>query len=497
MNILMISPKYPDTYWSFNHALKFISKKAANPPLGLLTVASMLPEDWNRRLVDMNVEELKDDDILWSDYVFIGAMSVQQESAKEVIDKCWTLSRKIIAGGPLFTGEPENYYDLVDYLVLNEAEITFPKFLDDFYKGKPSGVYRTDQFCDIKHTPAPDYSLVNVNKYAQLSLQYSRGCPYDCEFCEITALLGHKFRTKTSDQIILELNNLYNTGFRGNILIVDDNFIGNRKKLKEDLLPAMIEWAEEKGHPFFYSTEASINLADDPELMEMMVRAGFGKVFVGIETPAEESLAECDKNHNLQRDLITCVNQIQQAGMEVTAGFIVGFDNDTPNIFQRQIDFIQNSGIITAMVGMLNAMNNTKLYKRLEDEGRLLERSDGNNTGYTLNFIPKMDSEVLIRGYKSIVGTIYSGKQFNERVIRFLEMYQPKIKLQTKITFGRLKAFFRSIFYLGILSEERKWYWKLLFWSLVNRPSTFSLAITYSIYGYHFRRVFTELEQSA
>ncbi len=490
MNILLVGPKYPDTYWSFKYALKFVSKKASNPPLGLLTISSLLPGEWNKKLVDLNVSSLKDKEILWADYIFLGAMTVQQESAKQVIARCRQLERKIIAGGPLFTGEPENYIDLVDHLILNEAEITLPLFLEDLANNNPRRRYSTNQYTELSLSPTPDYSLINVSKYAQLNLQFSRGCPYDCEFCEITALLGHRFRIKSTEQILAELENIYQTGFRGNVFFVDDNFIGNRKKLKNDLLPAMTSWAKERSYPFYYITEASINLADDSELMDQMVQAGFGKVFVGIETPDPASLAECDKTNNLNRDLITCVNRIQKAGMEVTAGFIVGFDNDTPGIFQRQIDFIQESGIVTAMVGLLNAMNNTRLYKRLSEEGRILERTSGDNTGYAINFIPKMDRELLLKGYDSIVQTIYSGKEFNERVIRFLKVYNPKNKLQTKLTFGRLMAFIRSVLILGILSEERIWYWKLLFWSLFNRPSTFSLAITYSIYGYHFRRVF-------
>ena len=493
MNILLLSPKYPDTYWSFKHALKFISKKAMNPPLGLLTVAALLPGEWNKKLVDLNVSSLKDENLLWADYIFIGAMSVQQESAKQVIAQCRQLNKIIIAGGPLFTGEPENYVDLVDHMILNEAEITLPLFLEDLSKNTAGKIYRTDDYPDLRLSPMPDYSLINVSNYATLNLQFSRGCPYDCEFCEITALLGHRFRIKSANQILIELENIYQTGFRGNVFFVDDNFIGNRNKLKDELLPAMIKWAKDRAHPFFYTTEVSINLADDSDLMDLMVQAGFGKVFVGIETPDEASLVECDKNQNLHRDLLTCVNLIQTAGMEVTAGFIVGFDNDTPGIFQRQIDFIQQSGIITAMVGLLNALNNTRLYKRLFEEGRLLERSSGDNTGYTINFIPKMDRELLMKGYDTIVRTIYSGKAYNERVIRFLKLYNPRIKLQTRFTFGKLMAFIRSIVLLGILSEERMWYWKLLFWSLFNRPSTFSLAITYSIYGYHFRRVFRNI----
>jgi len=493
MNILLVSPKYPDTYWSFKHALKFISKKATNPPLGLMTVASLLPGDWHKKLVDLNVSTLKDKDLDWADYVFIGAMSVQQESARQIIETCRQLNKTIVAGGPLFTGEPEKFLETVDHLVLNEAEITLPLFLNDLLNDEPKKIYKTDEHPDIKLTPAPDYSLIDVSKYAQLNLQYSRGCPFDCEFCEITALLGHKFRTKSTEQILLELTNIYNTGFRGNVFFVDDNFIGNRKKLKTDLLPAMIDWAKELGHPFEYTTEASINLADDDRLMDQMVNAGFVKVFVGIETPDEACLTECDKNNNLQRDLIGCVRRIQTTGMEVTAGFIVGFDNDNLDIFQRQIDFIQKSGIITAMVGLLNALNNTRLHKRLSDEGRILDNFTGDNTAYSMNFIPKMDKGVLLDGYQSIIRNIYSSKAYTERVIQFLKVYKPRIKLKTHFTFTRIMAFIRSIFYLGIFNKGQFWYWKLFFWSLLNRPATFPLAITYSIYGYHFKRVFRDI----
>jgi radical SAM superfamily enzyme YgiQ (UPF0313 family) len=493
MNILLVSPKYPDTFWSFKHALKFIAKKATNPPLGLLTVASLLPGEWNKKLVDLKVSSLKDQDILWADYVFIGAMSVQQDSTRQIIDRCRKLDRKIVAGGPLFTGEPENYTELVDHLVLNEAEITLPIFLNDLRANTLEKIYRTDKHPEMDLSPIPDYSLIDESKYAQLNIQYSRGCPYNCEFCEITALLGHRFRIKSTERILEELDNIYETGFRGNVFFVDDNFIGNKKKLKGDLLPAMIRWAEERDYPFIYTTEASINLADDPELMDQMVQAGFVRVFVGIETPDEAGLEECNKTHNRQRNLIDCVNQIQSQGMEVTAGFIVGFDSDTPEIFQRQIDFIQESGIITAMVGMLNAPNNTKLYQRLSEEGRIVDNFSGNNTNYSMNFIPKMDRDLLMKGYQTIIQNIYSSKAYYERVVRFLKTYKPKVDLQTRITYGKLMALMRSVLHLGILNKSRIYYWKLFFWSLFNRPATFSLAITYSIYGYHFRKVFRDV----
>jgi len=489
MRVLLISPEYPDTYWSFRYALKFVAKKAANPPLGLLTIAAMLPASWEKKVVDLNVAPLRDRDIDEADYVLISAMSVQAPSASRVIEKCKSHGKLIIAGGPMFTGDPD-LFPQVDHLVLNEAEITLPLFIADLERGEAKRIYRTDLFADISHTPPPDYSLIKASSYAQLSLQYSRGCPFDCEFCEITALLGRRVRTKSSDQILAELDQIYHTGFTGNVFFVDDNFIGNRRKLKKDLLPAIREWNLAHGSPFTFTTEASIDLADDPELMIEMVAAGFEKVFVGIETVDEESLRECDKAHNLDRDLIQSVKQIQTAGIEVAAGFIVGFDSDTPNIFQRQINFIQQTGIITAMVGLLNAPQRTRLYKRLESEGRLHEGFDGNNTNNDMNFTPKMDREKLVAGFQSIHQGIYSSKAYYKRLKGFLKRFKPGVKASKRSAGDQIKALLRSVFYLGILSRSRYYYWKLFVWSLLFRPRMFPLAITYSIYGYHFRKVY-------
>lgn len=492
MNILLVNPKTPDTYWSFNHALRFIAKKAANPPLGILTVAAMLPDTWEKKLIDLNVASLRDKDLQWAEYVFISAMSIQQDSVREIIEKCKIHQKRIVAGGPLFTGEPENFTD-IDHLVLNEAEITFPQFLSDLGWNKARKIYRTDKHAPMDASPAPDYTLIDHNKYAQLSIQYSRGCPFNCEFCEITALLGRKVRTKSTGQILHELDNIYKTGYRGNVFFVDDNFIGNKKKLIRELLPAIIRWNNSQGNPFDFTTEASINLSDDPELMKLMREACFIKVFIGIETPDEKSLEECDKKMNKQRDLIHCVNRIQSNGMEVMAGFIVGFDNDSPGIFQRQIDFIQQSGIITAMVGLLNAPNNTRLYERLSKEGRIINYASGDNTGYSINFIPKMDKEELLTGYQTILRNIYSSKAYYERVIRFLKDFQPTFNSQTAFTFGRILALLRSMVILGIFTSNQLYYWRLFFWSLIYRPKLFPLAITYSIYGYHFKKVFRDL----
>lgn len=489
MKILLVNPKYPITYWSFKYALKFISIKAANPPLGLLTVASLLPETWEKKLVDMNVMKLKSSDILWADYIFISAMAVQKESAREVIDKCQILEKKIVAGGPLFSSEYENFTD-VDHLILNEAEITLPQFLKDIEMGWPKRIYKTSNYAELTETPIPDYSLLNVKNYGMLNIQFSRGCPYNCEFCDITALLGHKVRVKSVTQILLELDNIKNTGWRGPVFFVDDNFIGNKQILKKELLPAMIKWMKNNKHPFMFTTEASVNLADDQELMTLMVKAGFSRVFVGIETPEEDSLIECSKTQNHKRDMVQCVKDIQSNGMEVMAGFIVGFDNDKPTTFQRQIDFIQKTGIVSAMVGLLNAPKLTKLYKRLNDEGRIIDDWNGDNTNYSMNFVPVMNKNELISGYKQILNGIYSTQTYYKRVLSFMKTFNPPLKFRRKIAFNEIGALLKSILIIGILNESRRYYWKLFFWSLFRKPQLFTLAITYSIYGYHYMKVF-------
>lgn len=489
MNILLVYPEYPDTYWSFSHALRFISKKAAYPPLGLITVAAMLPESWEKKLIDLNIEKLSDKDLLWADYVMISAMSVQTKSVNAIVERCKKLDKKIIAGGPLFTAEHEAYAN-IDHLILNEAEITLQPFLDDLENGSPKKAYSSQSFANVKETPIPDYSLLKIDHYGSLSIQYTRGCPFNCDFCDITALFGKKVRAKTTAQIIAELDNLKAAGFEGSLFFVDDNFIGNRKVLKDDLLPAIIKWMEDNGHPFFFLTEASVNLADDDTLMEMMVKAGFAKVFIGIETPDEASLVECSKTQNNNRDLIEAIRIIQSYGMEVSAGFIVGFDNDTSSIFQRQIDFIQKSGVISAMVGLLNAPRKTRLYERLKKEGRIIADFDGDNTNFALNFEPIMNKEELLKGYQHILDGIYSSRPYFERVKNFLVEFEPKVHNQTKLTLQKIKALLRSVVILGVVDEGRKYYWKLFFWSLFKKRRVFSMAITYAVYGYHYRKVF-------
>ncbi len=488
MKILLVYPHYPDTFWSFRHALKFIGRKASFPPLGLLTVAAMLPGEWEKRLVDMNVRPLADEELVWADYVFISAMTVQRESAQDVIARCRRLGVKIVAGGPLFTAYHDAFPE-VDHLVLGEAELTLAPFLADLARGEARHLYTDERRADLRETPIPLWDLVEVKNYAAMNIQYGRGCPFDCEFCDITALFGRKPRSKTPEQLIAELESLYARGWRGSIFFVDDNFIGDRGKLKREILPAIIDWMEQRGRPFYFYTEASINLADDPHLMELMVRAGFEEVFIGIETPHEEGLAESGKVQNRNRDMVASVKCIQQAGLQVHGGFIVGFDSDPPSIFDKQIRFIQESGIVTAMVGVLSAMRGTKLYQRLDLEGRLLGDSSGSNTSIDLNFVPRMEANALISGYRTILDTIYAPKQYYQRVITLLKEYRPLHLGKFHLQHGYLGALFKSILYLGVIGKERLQFWKLVFWSLSRKPRLFPLAITYAIYGFHFRKV--------
>jgi radical SAM superfamily enzyme YgiQ (UPF0313 family) len=473
MKILLIYPQYPESFWSFKHALKFISKKAAVPPLGLITVSALLPETWQKKLVDMNVSELDEKEIAWADYVFISAMYIQKESVSKVITACIKQGTKIVAGGPLFTQEYNSYHQ-VDHFVLNEAEITLPLFLNDLLSGNAKRIYKTEEFADLSLSPVPDYHLLDIKKYAFMSIQSSRGCPFSCEFCEITSLLGHKVRMKNTCQIIDELEALYRLNWRGAVSVVDDNFIGNKKVIKTALLPTLKSWMQKNNYPFVFSIQSSINLADDKELLSLMVETGFTSAFIGIETPDETALQTCNKVQNQKRNLLQCVREIQHAGMLVSGGFIVGFDSDNSSVFEKQIDFIQKSGIVSAMVGLLNAPKNTLLYKRLEAENRLTSETTGNNTDSSLNFHPRMDFNELIDGYKNIIDSIYATKPYYKRVRQLLINYKRRHRKNKKISLALIAGFLRSVFVIGIINEGRLEYWKLIVWTLLYRPALFS-----------------------
>lgn len=495
MKILLLYPKFPKTFWSFKYALPFIGKRAAFPPLGLLTVAALLPKEWEKKLIDLNVENLNDKDFQWADFIFISAMVIQKDSVKEIINRVKKSKKKIVAGGPLFTTGYEEFLEDIDYFVLGEAEaeVSLPLFLEDFKRGNLKKIYKPNQWPDVTKTPIPLWELIDMKKYASMSIQFSRGCPFNCEFCDIVLLNGRFPRTKDKEQILNELNALYQRGWRGNVFFVDDNFIGNKIKLKKEILPAIIDWMEEKKYPFDFNTQTSINLADDKELMESMVRAGFNTVFIGIESPNEESLKECGKFQNVNRNLLESIRIIQNHSLEVQAGFIIGFDQDTPSIFDRMIVFIQRSGIATAMVGLLQAPLKTRLWKRLRKEERLISQSTGNNTDCTINFLPKMKLHFLISGYKRVVNHIYSPKNYYQRLINFLKEYKPRKKKNYQFDFNQILALLKSIWILGIKEKERLYYWKLFFWVLFRKPRLFPLTIKMAIKGFHFRKISEEI----
>ena len=378
----------------------------------------------------------------------------------------------------------------IDHYVLNDAEVTLPLFLEDLAKGEPKPLYSTTTYPPMKLTPVPRWDLARLSRYAEISIQYSRGCPYDCDFCDIGVLFGRKIRTKTADQITNELDKLYELKWRGEVFFVDDNFIGNKTKLKRDLLPSLLEWQKRHNFPFTFSTEASIDLAQDDELMQSMVGVGFTSIFVGVETTNETALEECNKVHNTRHDPLESIRRIQKRGMMVKGGFIVGFDSDDSTIFDKLAEFIQSSGIVTAMVGLLNAPKGTKLYKRLLGEERILHNMSGDNTDSTINFIPKMDIQTLVQGYRKIIKDIYTPKEYYKRVRTFLREFPKKSMKGQHIGFRDISAFFKSLFLLGVVGKERNQYWQLLFWTLFRRPRQFALAITLAIYGFHFRKVF-------
>src|SRR5215813_13335428 len=421
MKTLLVYPEFPDTYWSFRHALSFEGKRSAYPPLGLLTVSAMLPDTWERRLVDMNIQPLKPSDIKWADLVFASAMIVQKDSLRRVVELCKAEGKRVVIGGPYATSGAK-HLPQADHIFLGEAETTLPEFVRDLERGAPKRIYQAAERPALSAAPIPDFHLADLRRYSAMPVQYSRGCPFQCEFCDIIEIYGRVPRTKSNEQMLAELDALKDAGWRGMVFIVDDNFIGNKKNVRH-FMPDLIDWSRRNRNPFSYITEASVNLAEDDALLQQMEDAGFRRIFLGIETPVEDSLKEAQKGQNTRRDLLESVHKIQSYGMEVMAGFILGFYNDPDDIFERQVNFIRESGIPLAMVGLLNALPDTQLWRRLEKEDRLLEMSHGNNTDCTLNFIPKMNAAVLIEGYKQILRNIYSPREYYNRALECLSRF--------------------------------------------------------------------------
>lgn len=493
IRVLMVYPRIPTTYWSFEYALPFINQKGLMPPLGLLTVAALLPENFQVRLIDMNVEDLSLSDLENTDLVFISAMIVQKSSFHEVVALCNEMEVPVVAGGPYPT---TSYKEIagVDYFVLNEGEITIPLFLEDYRQGKAKHIYEDLRKPDIQKSPVPRFDLIRIHDYATMALQNSRGCPFNCEFCDIIEMFGRNPRYKLPEQVCDELNAIAATNYQGPLFIVDDNFIGNKRKVKE-LLKSLISWQKEHGYPFSLFTEASIDLAGDDELLDLFVQAGFDMVFIGLETPDEEILRQSNKSQNLRMDLVAAVDKIQRKGIEVLAGFILGFDNEEDDIFDRQIKFIQSSSISMAMIGLMLALPNTQLYRRLEAEGRLLSASSGNNTHeLDLNFVPTMPKEQLVDGYKQVLQTIYKPKNYFKRTIDFIhKLPRTRSNLPSERNIIRdVIALLRSIAVQGFSSYAFQ-YWKFLLRVLLRRPSEFPFAVTQAIKGYHFFRITSEI----
>jgi radical SAM superfamily enzyme YgiQ (UPF0313 family) len=486
MNILLVYPRNPSTFWSFEHVLKFVSKKSAFPPLGLLTVAAMLPPEWHLRLIDLNVQSLQDTDLGWADYVFLSGMIVHKESAHEIAARCAAFGKTIVAGGPLFTSGHAEFPE-ISHFVLGEAEDLIESLIADIERGELQSLYQSKDWPELARTPVPRWDLINLRDYVAMLVQFSRGCPFDCEFCDIVVMNGRVPRTKNPGQIVRELEALCERGWKDMVFFVDDNFIGNRKRTKE-MLRVLIAWIGRSKSKIGFLTEASVNLADDQELCELMVQAGFKKVFVGIETPAAESLEECNKRQNCNRSLGDAISTLQHRGMEVMGGFVIGFDNDPKDIFQRQFEFIQKSGVVTAMVGLLTALPQTALYRRLTKEGRILSATSGNNTGVAINFVTRLDSDFLQRGYRELMRRLYEPQNYYRRIATFLRSYQPKGP-SSRLSGADVKAFLRSLWVLGAWDRGRTLFWRLLLTTLLASPDKFRTAMELSIMGRHFRLV--------
>lgn len=485
MRILLVAPRTPDTFWSFRYALRFVSKRAAFPPLGLLTVAAMLPREWSLRLVDLNASRLKDRDIRWADYVMISGMLVHKQSVLDVAARCRMMGKTVIGGGPMFLENEQ--YPGVDHVVLGEAEDLLPRLTRDLISGSLKKVYKAESYPDIKRTPVPRWDLIRPRRYASLSVQFSRGCPFNCEFCDIVALNGRVPRLKTPTQFLAELDALRDAGWTGSTFVVDDNFIGNKREVKR-LLRAMIAWRKSTGSRMTFYTEASVNLSSDDELMKLMVDAGFKKVFLGIETPEPASLQECQKHQNASRDLTASVQAIQRAGLEVMGGFIVGFDNDTHDIFERQFEFIQSSGVVVAMVGLLQAIPRSRLYQRLAEEGRLLGESLGDNTRAAFNFETKLDHDFLVTNYRKLMERLYEPRAYYQRIRVFLDQHR-SLGPRGKVSWRDLQALVKSAWLMGAVHRGRIAYWRFMVSTLVRHPAQIAPAVTLAIYGYHLRRV--------
>ncbi|MEZ4439297.1 MAG: B12-binding domain-containing radical SAM protein [Polyangiaceae bacterium] len=489
MKVLLVAPEFPVTYWGMQHAIAILGKRATLPPLGLITVAALLPPEWELSLVDLNIEPLTDEAILWADVVLVGAMHIQEPSAVAVLERAAALERPTVVGGPGPTTAPEGY-GLATVVFCGEAESQIEELVAAIVAAEPGTVIEAGDRPELTVVPTPRYDLLARDAYTTMSLQYSRGCPYLCEFCDIIEIFGRRPRVKSNDQVLAELECLHALGFRGSLFFVDDNFIGNKPAVKR-LLPTLAEWQRERGFPFDLYTEASVNLADDEPLLAGMVAAGFSSVFLGLESPVAEALEGAKKLQNLRRGMDESVDIITAQGLEVMGGFIVGFDEDGEGVFEAQRAFIQKSPIPMAMVGLLMALPGTALARRLTAEGRMRSTAKGDQFERP-NFRTTMDEATLLRGYADLMAHLYAADAYYERCDNYLDraaVAAPK----GGITAEGIAALLRSIVAIGVLSPRRFHYWRLLARALRHKRGQFAQSVAHAVQGEHLIRYTAEV----
>ena len=470
--------------------LDLVPIKTDQPPLGLLTVAALCPKTWTLKLIDRSFEDLLDKDLLWADLVMVSGMRVQKEDLRETLLRARALGRRTVVGGPLASSEPESMLRLADHVVVGEPDEVFPEIAADLECGTAKPLYVIKNKPDVSKTPLPRFDLLKLGKYASMAIQFSRGCPFQCEFCDIITIYGRKPRTKSPSQLLAELEALFGLGWREQVFIVDDNFIGSHK-LALELSLALQQWQESHDYPFLFYTEASIDLAQKPKLIEAMVKANFFYVFIGIESPSAESLAEAKKFQNLRKDPLESIHVIQRQGLWVTAGFIIGFDADTPDVFAQQREFIERAAIPWAMAGFLQAPPTTPLFDRLLKEGRILMESTATSNFDPPNFRTLLPLPLLLAGFREMLLSLYDPSAFYDRCGRSLLQWQPrKPQKPPEIPFWpQVGILVRSLIHQGVLSSYRKAYWKFLFrlharW--LFDPAKFSLGFAMLISGHHF-----------